>query len=581
MRIVFSRHRIRKIRKRLRPDGGAPGRGFRAAVNKPFALSALWGLVWLSAFLLAMLDNRPGSDFPNAGQRAPATIAAAVDFQRRGGGEGPGEAAALIPAGTILVERGQTITARQAAILRDYEAQRRAGRPFAEPIRKLAGDGLLLAVCLMVGFLLLRLAPRPDSLEPASRILLFLVAGFFSLAFAKVCLRVDPSPWLAPWLGAFLPLALAPILLTILVGPAEGLAVGIWVAGAAAVLADGRMDALLSGLAVTAVAVRSARSARGQWALYRVGLAAGLAGAAVAAGCAALRLPGSGAVPILSSLAAGLVAAPATILLLPLLEALFGLTSDLSLLGLTDLEHPLLKRLALEAPGTYHHSLMVANLAQAAVKAVGGNALRAGIAAYFHDIGKLVKPAFFSENNQYGDNPHDDLSPSMSALILVSHVKEGVNLALRHKLPRLVIEAIEQHHGTSLIRFFYHKAAAMQREAALPDGAEAIQAEAFMYPGPKPRTREIAVLSLADAVEAASRSLEKITPGSLEDLVQEIVESRLSDGQLDACDLTLSEISTVRRVLVLTLSNMLHGRIAYPGDEPARPELPAPGPAEP
>ncbi len=282
----------------------------------------------------------------------------------------------------------------------------------------------------------------------------------------------------------------------------------------------------------------------------------------------------------LASLASGVFSALVAMLLLPLLELVFGISTDISLLELSDLEHPLLKRLAIEAPGTYHHSLMVANLTQAAVAAIGGNALRAGICAYFHDIGKLVKPAFFSENIQYGQNPHDDLSPSMSTLLIISHVKEGVNLALRHKLPRAVVEAIQQHHGSGLVFYFDHKANVQRGEAAPGTAAAGLQEENFRYPGPKPQSREIAVLSLADAIEAASRSLEKITPGNMEDLVRDVMDSKLQDGQLDACDLTLAEINTIRRVLILTLSNILHGRVAYPSNEPIRPQSADAPPAE-
>jgi cyclic-di-AMP phosphodiesterase PgpH len=223
---------------------------------------------------------------------------------------------------------------------------------------------------------------------------------------------------------------------------------------------------------------------------------------------------------------------------------------------------------------------MVANLTQAAVTAIGGNALRAGICAYFHDIGKLVKPSFFSENIQYGQNPHDDLSPSMSTLLIISHVKEGVNLALRHKLPRAVVEAIQQHHGSGLVFYFYHKANVQRDEAPQDVTASDVKEEAFRYPGPAPQSREIAVLSLADAIEAASRSLEKITPGNIEDLVRDVVDSKLHDGQLDACDLTMAEINAVRRALILTLSNILHGRVAYPSNENIRPQSSAGPPAE-
>jgi hypothetical protein len=379
-----------------------------------------------------------------------------------------------------------------------------------------------------------------------------------------------------------MPLALAPLLMSILISPLVGIVMGFWVSFAATVLADYRINVFVTGLIVTAVVVRFTRAVRTRSTLFRIGLWAGLAGATGAAGFAAIRMPGyEFFLPqCLASLASGVFSALVAMLLLPLLELVFGISTDISLLELSDLEHPLLKRLAIEAPGTYHHSLMVANLTQAAVAAIGGKALRAGICAYFHDIGKLVKPSFFSENIQYGQNPHDDLSPSMSTLLIISHVKEGVNLALRHKLPRSVVEAIQQHHGSGLVFYFYHKANIQRGETSPDVTASGVKEENFRYPGPKPQSREIAVLSLADAIEAASRSLEKITPGNMEDLVRDVMDSKLRDGQLDACDLTLAEINTIRRVLILTLSNILHGRVAYPSNENIRPQSADEAPAE-
>ncbi|MBI3987554.1 MAG: HDIG domain-containing protein, partial [Lentisphaerae bacterium] len=272
---------------------------------------------------------------------------------------------------------------------------------------------------------------------------------------------------------------------------------------------------------------------------------------------------------------------------------LFGISTDITLLELSDMAHPLHQRLAHEAPGTNHHSQMVANLAQAGVTAVGGNPLLANIASYFHDIGKLVKPEFFSENIQFSGNPHDDLSPSMSTLVIISHVKEGVSLGLQYRLPTPVVAAIQQHHGTGLVYYFFHKASA--RKDPEPhglfktNGQAPVSEEDFRYPGPKPQSKETAVIGMADAVEAASRSLEKVTPGHIEDIVNDIIAEKLRDGQFSDCPLTLAEINVIQKTFVFTLTTMLHSRISYPvheyrshqspgaaaGERHATPEAPA------
>jgi cyclic-di-AMP phosphodiesterase PgpH len=257
---------------------------------------------------------------------------------------------------------------------------------------------------------------------------------------------------------------------------------------------------------------------------------------------------------------------------LPILETMFGLTTDISWLEAADLNHPLLRRLTLEAPGTYHHSLVVANLAEAAAETVGANPTICRVCSYFHDIGKLVKPEYFTENMRAGRNPHDELAPTMSALIIIAHVKEGVDLALKHKLSQRIIDVIQEHHGTSMVGYFYKRALQQQedarqggkimniREEDIPE----VREESFRYSGPRPQSRESGIISLADAVESASRCLEKVTPGRLEQLIHDIIEKRIIDGQLDECDLTMREIRTVAESFAYTLTNMLHSRIAYP-----------------
>ena len=261
---------------------------------------------------------------------------------------------------------------------------------------------------------------------------------------------------------------------------------------------------------------------------------------------------------------------------MPLLETAFRVTSDLRLLQLTDLSHPLLQRLSLEAPGTYHHSLMVANLAQAAAAEVGANDLLVRVAAYFHDVGKLSKPDFFIENVPYRENPHDDLAPSMSTLVIISHVKEGLGMAMRHKLPQVILDGIQQHHGTSLVSYFYHRALEQLKEQQ-PDPratmSGTVEEEQFRYPGPKPQTIEMGILLLADTIEAASRSVQKPSPGNIERMVNELVDDKARDGQLDECGITFSQLAAVRRSFIFSLNNMLHPRIAYPREN--RPDQPA------
>ena len=258
--------------------------------------------------------------------------------------------------------------------------------------------------------------------------------------------------------------------------------------------------------------------------------------------------------------------------MLPVFEGVFRITTPITWLELADLNHPLLKRMTLEAPGSYHHSLMVAQLAEAAAEAIDANAAMARVCSYFHDVGKLVKPEYFVENARHGRNAHEDLAPTMSALIIIAHVKEGVDLALKHRLNREIIDVIQQHHGASTVYFFYRKALEQQsawRSAALAQGQKdeeppEVREESFRYHGPRPQTRECAIISLADSVESASRSLEKVTPHKIDQLVEEIIQKRLAQGELKECDLRLSELTEVGESFKRTLRSMLHTRIAYP-----------------
>jgi putative nucleotidyltransferase with HDIG domain len=271
----------------------------------------------------------------------------------------------------------------------------------------------------------------------------------------------------------------------------------------------------------------------------------------------------------------GLVIATIVGGVIPMLEPLFQITTDISWLEASDLNHPLLRRMTIEAPGTYHHSLVVANLAEAAAEAIGANATLCRVCAYFHDVGKLVKPDYFTENMSFERNPHEDLAPTMSALIIIAHVKEGVDLALKYKLNQRIIDIIQEHHGTSLVYYFYKRALQMHEDARAggkimkmrPDDIPEVCEESFRYSGPKPQTKESAIVSLADAVESASRSLEKPTPAKIEQLVNDIIDQRISDRQLDECNLTLRDIRIIAERFRFTLMTMLHSRIAYPRQE--------------
>jgi len=249
-------------------------------------------------------------------------------------------------------------------------------------------------------------------------------------------------------------------------------------------------------------------------------------------------------------------------LCLPAIELLFGITTDIGFLELGDQNHPLIREIIQKAPGTYHHSLIVGNMCEAAAEAVGANALLARVAAYYHDIGKMVKPEYFVENTVSGKSKHDQLAPTMSALIITAHVKDGVEIAREYNLPDAVIDIIEQHHGTSLVEYFYREA-----KNSLEEG-ETLDESIFRYPGPRPATKEAAIVLLADSVEAASRILSEPAPARIETLVHEITTDKLMDRQLDDCNLTMKEIDAIKRALVKVLIGMFHVRIKYPDAKP-------------
>jgi len=258
----------------------------------------------------------------------------------------------------------------------------------------------------------------------------------------------------------------------------------------------------------------------------------------------------------LMAMASGIISSVLAIGLLPFFESGFGILSTMKLIELSSPNHPLLRKILTETPGTYHHSVMVANLSEAACETIGANGLLARVGAYYHDIGKTKRPQYFIENQMNIRNPHDALSPKVSKNIITSHTTDGASILRKHKLPKEIVDIAEQHHGTSLLKFFYHK--------ALEQTEEEIKEEDYRYEGPKPQTKEAAVICIADSVEAAVRSMPNPTPEKIEKIVRSIINDRVEDKQFIECDITLKELELIRQALCETLNGIFHSRIEYP-----------------
>ena len=250
--------------------------------------------------------------------------------------------------------------------------------------------------------------------------------------------------------------------------------------------------------------------------------------------------------------------------ILPSIERVFHITTGMTLAELRDPRRPLLRELQLRAPGTYDHSMQVASIAEAAAESIGADGLLVYVGGLYHDIGKMHKPQYFVENQQGGENRHDNLSPAMSLLVIIGHVKDGIELAREYRVPRTIIHFIESHHGTTLVEYFYRVAKQRAEEAG---DKESVQEVEFRYPGPRPQTKEAAILMLSDCVESATRAMNEPTPAQIEGLVDELAKRRLLDGQFDQCPLTLAELGTVKEAILARVGAIHHGRIAYPEDK--------------
>jgi putative nucleotidyltransferase with HDIG domain len=264
-------------------------------------------------------------------------------------------------------------------------------------------------------------------------------------------------------------------------------------------------------------------------------------------------------------LANALISPVLTYGLLVFLERVFRVTTDLTLMELAHFNHPLLRLLAEKAPGTYHHSMTMATLAEAGAAAVGANEVLARVSAYFHDIGKVVKPTYFVENQKGSRSRHDKLAPRMSSLIIAAHVKDGIALAREHRLPEEVIDFIPQHHGTTRIDYFYNKALQMAESSDDETKIDEINEQDYRYPGPRPQTKETGIMMLADAIEAAVRTIDEPTPQKLEAAVEELVKKRLEEGELDECPLTMKDLTEIKGAFHSVLVGVYHSRVKYPG----------------
>ncbi len=474
------------------------------------------------------------------------------------------------PAGKTLARAGDMVDDQTMALLKAHDNKRAEARDLWEQSLEILGNSLLLLLGLAATAVFIKIV-NPQLIRQADKLLLLALLSLMTLGIARLCAYFSVQYELIPsaLLTYLVPYGLAVLLAGILLGSASALAVGFWTSYASAVFYGNSFSQFALGMLITITAASSVRNIHKRSSLFRAGIWICAAKVLFVLTAAILDRP---AVNMLigeaaAAVATGILSTVLALLLIPVFEKLFKITTDITLLELSDMGHPLLQKMAIQAPGTYHHSLMVATLAQNAAEAIGANSLLIRVCAYYHDIGKMAKPEFFTENIQHQENPHDELSPHMSALVISSHVKEGLMLAQRHKLPQPIMDAIEQHHGNGLISFFYHKAKQAAKEGAGGSMTDMLNDSDFRYGGAPAVTPEMAILSLADAAEASARSIEKPTPQKISNLMDEIFAMKIRDGQMDYANLTMAQINTVKQSFIFSLSNMLHGRIPYPKDD--------------
>ncbi|MCS6242547.1 MAG: HDIG domain-containing protein [Opitutus sp.] len=495
--------------------------------------------------------------------------------------------------GQTLIEPGVRVTAEQYEMLTAHRQYLLAhGDISLEENMQLFGRVLLVLAMLVASIFYIRIED-PETLRSNGRLALLALVVIFNLALVRASYALGSLPFFVndsvagSLLPYFAPVAIAPLIVAILINAGSAIFMALFVSIFTSLIYGNRLDLLVLTFLSSVVAIFWGSHTRKRGNVVRASSFAGLTVAVFALLIGVIdRLEAlTIAKHMVAGLATGLLTGVVVVGLLPVLEGLFKRTTDITLLELTDYNHPLLRLMQLEAPGTYHHSLVVAQLAENAAAEIGANPLLARVCALFHDIGKTEKPEYFTENQRDGVNPHDSSNPSLSALIIKSHVKDGVDIAIKHKLPRAVIDVISQHHGTSLIRYFYNRAVSHTRQSgttahtasnpsrdpftSTAPGLDAVPVceTTYRYDGPRPRFKESAIIHLADGVEAASRSLRKVTPQHLGEIIDQIFHHRIEDGQLDEAPITFDELSRIKTSFTFTLLNMLHGRVTYPAAE--------------
>ena len=495
--------------------------------------------------------------------------------------------------GQNIIEPGDRVTPEQYEMfLAQRHYLRDQGDAEVQEGLTLFGRVLLVLAMVLASLIYIRIED-PETLRSNVRcgllalvviVNLALVRANYSLGGAEFFLRDESWASTLPYVA---PTAFAPLIVAILIDAGSGIFMALLISIFTGVIYGNRLDLLVLTFLASLVAIYFGRDARSRGRLVR---SAGAGGLTVAAFAALIGVADQTSFDTLlrqmtAGLATGVLTGVGVVGLLPVLESLFKRTTDITLLELTDYNHPLLRRMQLDAPGTYHHSLVVAQLAENAANAIGANPLTARVCSLFHDVGKTGQAAYYIENQRDRVDPHANLTPVQSAQIIKRHVADGVELAQKNNLPRAVVDVIQQHHGTTLVRFFYQRAVEQARPPggprsaarkpaadlpaplAAPDfdaGARpAVDPAPFCYDGPTPQFKESAIISLADAVEATSRSLRQVDSEQLHVMINRIIAERIAEGQLDGAPLTLEEITRIKNSFQFTLLNMLHARVAY------------------
>ena len=454
-----------------------------------------------------------------------------------------------IQIGQIIIRKGDIVTSEDIAILNALGLQ----NPKIN-FSNIIGIILITTICFSLLILYLNYY-YPDIYKDINKLILLSIICIFIVLFAKITLQVS---------GYLIPIASASMLIAISLSFEIAILVTVILSFLISFIPGGEMNYTIVLIVSGIVSIYSIRSATQRSSLTRAGLM--VAGVNIVAISALGLINNENYYLILKDnlwgILNGFLAVILTIGILPFLESFFDITTSFKLMELSNPNQPLLKKLIVEAPGTYHHSIVVGNLSETAAEEIGGNGLLARVGALYHDIGKIKRPYFFIENQEAYKNIHDDLEPSLSALVIASHVKEGVELANKNKLPKDIINIITQHHGTGLITYFFHRA--LQENGA---SVEEVAEENYRYSGPKPQTKETAIILLADSLEAATRTLANPTPSRIKNLVKEIIQKNLENGQLEECDLTLKDLDKIGDSFSRILTGMFHSRVEYPDED--------------